>query len=280
MSLKRAVLRWNGATNRWFERNTRREQHFELYKRLVGEAAQRSSVIVHLGAGNVWLGDLCPVSLQGKTIYAVEPDAETLARNPAQHRIEAGGEAIPLPAESVDAIVCEYVVEHLTEPERVLRESHRLLRPGGRFVFVTPNWLSYSGIITALTPQWLHQLFLKWLFDLGGSANEKPYPTAFRMNTVWDVRRLAHETGFDVRELQTGVDYPTYTYPFPLVHQLAVLWHVLLDRVEWLAPFRITLIGVLEKPPVKPLPKPEEKLVHPPASPPPTPIFSGQARIS
>jgi hypothetical protein len=48
--------------------------------------------------------------------------------------------------------------------------------------------------------------------------------------------------------LHTGVDHPTYTYPFPVIHQFAVLWHVLLDHLEFLAPFRLTLIGVLRKP--------------------------------
>jgi len=160
----------------------------------------------------------------------------------------AGGEEIPLPSASVDVIVSEYVVEHLAQPEIVLREAWRLLRPGGCFVFVTPNLLSYSGLVTHFTPQSFHLIFLQRLLRLGGSGNERPYPTAFRMNTLWAVRRLARETGFEVRELHTGVDHPTYTYPFPVIHQIAVLWHLLLDKLELLAPFRITLIGVLEKP--------------------------------
>lgn len=248
MAIRETLLGWNRATNRLFMRLTQRPQHFDLYKRLVGEAAARSRAIVHLGAGTVWLGDICPVPLGGKVVYAVEPDSETLASNPAEHRILAGGEKIPLESESVDAIVCEYVVEHLTEPELVLREAWRLLRPGGRFVFVTPNFLSYSGMITWLTPQWLHEKFLSRLMAIGGSANEKPYKTAFRMNTRWAIHRLARTTGFVMRSLDSGVDFPTYTYPFPLVHQIAVLWHIALDRIEWMEPLRITWIGVLEKP--------------------------------
>ena len=231
-----AWLRWNGACNRLFYRLTRRPHHFELYKRLVREGAARSTDIVHLGAGSVWLGDLC-TDLAGKTVYAVDPDAEALAANLAPRKLVASGEKIPLPSASVDTIVCEYVAEHLEHPEEVLREAHRLLRPGGSFIFVTPNLLSYVGLVTHLTPHWFHVRFLRALLRVGGSGNERPYPTAFRMNTLWAVRRLARETGFQVRELHTGVDHPTYTYLFPLIHQLAVLWHVLLDKVEWLAPF-------------------------------------------
>jgi SAM-dependent methyltransferase len=256
VGLREVWLRWNGASNRLYYRLTRRPHHFDRYKRLVQEAAARSTDIVHLGAGSVWLGDLCNVDLEGKTVYAVEPDAEALALNPTPLKLVAGGEKIPLPSASVDAIVCEYVVEHLEHPEEVLQEAQRLLRPGGCFVFVTPNLLSYSGLVTHLTPQWLHLRFLRALLRVGGSANERPYPTAFRMNTLWAVHRLARQTGFEVRALYTGVDHPTYTYPFPGIHQLAVLWHVLLDKIEWLAPFRITLIGVLEKP-AEPSPVPD-----------------------
>ena len=242
------LLRPNKATNRLYYRLTKRPHHFALYKRLVGEASARGSQLVHLGAGTVWLGDVCDAPLEGKTVYAVEPDAETLARNPAPHHLCASGEAIPLPDESVDAVVCENVVEHLVNPSDVLRELYRILRPGGRFVFVTPNAWSYSAIVTRLTPQSFHEAFLAWLVRLGGSGNKKPYPTAFRMNTKRQIQVLAAANGFAVRELHSTVDHPDYMYPFPILHQLATLWHLLLDRIDALEPLRVAWVGVLEKP--------------------------------
>ena len=241
------LLRPNKATNRLYYRLTSRPHHFALYRALVGEAVARASAIVHLGAGSVFLGDVSDAPVDGKTIYAVEPDAESLARNRAVNRICAGGESIPLPDASVDAVVCEYVVEHLSEPQRVLKELRRILRPGGRFVFATPNAWSYSAIATRLTSQGFHEFFLARLKGVGGSANEKPFPTSFRMNTRSQIESLARETGFCVRSLQSCVDHPTYTYPFPIVHQLAALWHLLLDKLEVLEPLRISWVGVLEK---------------------------------
>lgn len=243
------LLRPNKATNRLYYRLTNRPHHFALYRSLVTEAVARAEAVVHLGAGNVWLGDVCDSPLERKTVYAVEPDADMLARNPAPNRICAAGESIPLPDGSVDAVVCEYVVEHLERPAEVLRELHRILRPGGRFVFVTPNAWSYSAIATRVTSQRFHEAFLARLRKLGGSGNEKPFPTAFRMNTRGSIERLAAGGGFTVRALHSGVDHPTYTYPFPLLHQLAALWHLMLDHFELMEPLRLTWIGVLEKPP-------------------------------
>jgi SAM-dependent methyltransferase len=242
-----AMLRLNKATNRLYYRLTRRPHHFELYKQLTSEAVARGKTAVHLGAGKVWLGEICAAPLDGVTVFAVEPDAETLALNPTPNKICAPGEAIPLPDESVDAIVCEYVVEHLLQPEEVLRELHRILRPGGRFVFVTPNAWSYSAIATRITSQRFHEIFLGRLLKLGASANEKPFPTAFRMNTRSDIERLARAEGFSVHALYSCVDHPTYTYPFPVIHQAAALWHLLLDKLEVLEPLRIGWIGVFEK---------------------------------
>lgn len=241
-------LRWNSAANRFFYRTTHRPHHFELYKDRVRNAAVGAERIVHLGAGSLALDQICEMDLSGKTVFAVEPDADALAANPSPQKILASGESIPLPSGAIDMIVSEYVVEHLVDPDAVLREAHRLLRPGRRFIFLTPNLLSYSGFVTHVTPQWLHRRFLQRLLELGASANERPYPTAFRMNTLRAIRLRAAKAGFRIRELHTCVDHPTYTYPFPILHQLAVLWHVVLDQFELFAPFRITFVGVLERP--------------------------------
>ncbi len=45
---------------------------------------------------------------------------------------------IPVPDESLDGIICHQVLEHVTDPARVVRELHRVLRPGGRLLLSTP----------------------------------------------------------------------------------------------------------------------------------------------
>ena len=46
--------------------------------------------------------------------------------------------AIPLPDQSLDAIVCTEVFEHVVDPGAVLTEFHRLLRPGGKLLLTAP----------------------------------------------------------------------------------------------------------------------------------------------
>lgn len=48
----------------------------------------------------------------------------------------AGGESLPAPDSSVDAVVATLVLCSAGDPEAVLREIVRVLKPGGRFIFV------------------------------------------------------------------------------------------------------------------------------------------------
>ena len=46
--------------------------------------------------------------------------------------------AIPVQENSFDSAICTAVLEHLEEPERALRESYRILKPGGAVIYTVP----------------------------------------------------------------------------------------------------------------------------------------------
>jgi len=246
MPILQRLLDMNRASNRIFYQISKRDHYMAVYARLLGEAATTAQTIIHLGSGPLGFAEVCKVPLEGKTIWAVDPDEAALSRNPSPNRLCASGEAIPLPDACVDLIASEHLLEHVEDIQGLLRESHRLLRPGGRFVFTTPNFLSYSGMATHFTPFAAHRLVMHML-NRADAASRQPYPTFFRFNTVWRIEKLARAAQFDVAQLWTGVDHPTYTSPIPVLHQAAVLTHLVLDKVEVLAPFRLTLTGVLVK---------------------------------
>jgi 2-polyprenyl-3-methyl-5-hydroxy-6-metoxy-1,4-benzoquinol methylase len=60
-------------------------------------------------------------------------------RAPGMPVVRGRGEHVPFAGESFDLIVCLWVLEHLERPQAVLREVLRVLRPGGHFIFLTPN---------------------------------------------------------------------------------------------------------------------------------------------
>ncbi|MBC7714915.1 MAG: class I SAM-dependent methyltransferase, partial [Rhizobacter sp.] len=63
---------------------------------------------------------------------------------------------LPFADNSFDVITCMDVIEHLENPEFVLREINRILKPGGRFLFhvpVTDLFLSLDWFFQKLKPE-------------------------------------------------------------------------------------------------------------------------------
>ncbi|HKP90807.1 MAG TPA: class I SAM-dependent methyltransferase [Thermoleophilaceae bacterium] len=52
--------------------------------------------------------------------------------------------ALPLPQASFASVLSVQSLEHVPDPDRVVAETRRVLRPGGTAVFVTPNRLTFG----------------------------------------------------------------------------------------------------------------------------------------
>jgi SAM-dependent methyltransferase len=67
-------------------------------------------------------------------------------------------EDIPLPSNSVDIVFCKSVIEHfyVRELPQIMSEVKRVLRPGGAFIALTPDWESsqrqFFQVFTHVTP--------------------------------------------------------------------------------------------------------------------------------
>jgi ubiquinone/menaquinone biosynthesis C-methylase UbiE len=51
-------------------------------------------------------------------------------------------QSLPFPDNSFDAVVSRWVLWTLPEPERALREWHRVVKPGGKIIYIDGNWHS------------------------------------------------------------------------------------------------------------------------------------------
>jgi 2-polyprenyl-3-methyl-5-hydroxy-6-metoxy-1,4-benzoquinol methylase len=58
-------------------------------------------------------------------------------------------QAIALPSAAVDTVISCETIEHVPDPRVALREIHRVLRPGGRLLLTTPNYLGPFGCYRA-----------------------------------------------------------------------------------------------------------------------------------
>ncbi|WP_067480151.1 class I SAM-dependent methyltransferase [Actinomadura hibisca] len=98
-------------------------------------------VVAEIGAGN---GPNLRYLPPRTTVHAIEPNPyfhRRLERTAAAHGIDltvhpVPGEAIDLDDASVDTVMCTWVLCTVHDQTQVLREIRRILRPGGRFVFI------------------------------------------------------------------------------------------------------------------------------------------------
>lgn len=108
-------------------------------------------------------------------------------------------EAIPLPDASVDVIISNCVINLSGDKDRVLRETFRVLKPGGRF--------AVSDVVTrGEIPEALRRDVLLWVGCLAGALDETDYvaklnAAGFEQVSIQPTRVYHIE---DAREFLTG----------------------------------------------------------------------------
>lgn len=88
---------------------------------------------------------------------------------------------------SFDAVVMNHVIEHVPDPARLLRESHRVLAPGGSLIAVTPN-----------AAGWGHRIF-------GADWRGLEPPRHLQIFTPAALDGLARRSGFHRTRTSTSV---------------------------------------------------------------------------
>lgn len=215
----------------------------ELFAGFVRQWIRDDGVVLDIGCGRGGLVEQLGHPLT--QIVGIDPDWASLA----EHRLalpRAAGlsAAIPLPDATVDIAYASWVLEHLPHPLTDLGEIARVLRPGGVFVFITPNanhpLIRLNRVFGRITT--IQHRLVKMVYD---RAEDDTFPVSYRANTVGQLQLLAQRSGLRVVALQAVAD-PTYlAFNEPLFR--------LLCRVErWIsAENRLHLVGVLQKPVLK-----------------------------
>jgi ubiquinone/menaquinone biosynthesis C-methylase UbiE len=77
-------------------------------------------------------------------------------------------ESVPLPDESVDVIISNCVINLSTDKDKVLREAHRVLKPGGRFAVA-------DIVLTKPVPESVQRHLALWAGCVAGALQIDDY---------------------------------------------------------------------------------------------------------
>lgn len=162
-----------------------------------------SSRVLEIGPG---AGGQTSQFLAGLAGSAVGLDVDPAAvNNPylREVRVYDGG-AFPFGDASFDVVVSDYALEHVQHPHALLAEIHRVLAPGGVFVFRTPNALHYVSVLSRILPDRVS------CWARNRSPDHEVYPKFFRCNSERKCRTLLGEVGFEVVSLRMIEKEPSY----------------------------------------------------------------------
>jgi SAM-dependent methyltransferase len=177
----------------------------EVYEALIREHLRPDMRILDIGCGRggvlEQLGELVARPL------GVDPDLDSLrqSRLPDLPRAAAFSDHLPFPDGGIDLVLSSWVFEHLANPAQTFGEIRRVLKPGGRAIFLTPNARNPVVLLNRLL-----RPLQSWLVPrLYGRAEADTFPVHYRANTRARLTRLAAGAGLNCERLLL-IEDPTY----------------------------------------------------------------------
>ncbi len=247
--------------------DTLRESLFRCYRKLErlmipglrsSQYAYYETVRSHLDKRRTWLDLGCghqvfalwmldeQAELVARTgfVAGIDFDLPSLKRHAGiAHRAVADVQFSPLKSGTFDLITANMVVEHLEDPPKVLAEIRRMLKPGGLFVFHTPNYRNYLIFIASLVPDRIKKKIVRFLESREATD---VFPTHYRLNTPEDIREHANRSGFRLVELRLERSSAAIGSLGPLA--IFELFIIKLLGYESLKKYRPDIVAVLQNP--------------------------------
>ena len=166
----------------------------EFYNR-INSLINENSIVVDFGAGRgSWMNDKCEYRLKSRTLknkvgklIGVDID-ERILQNKSTDENFVIKEKIPLEDNSVDLVICDWVLEHIMEPLKFYVEINRILKPNGYFVARTPNFYAYYALIANIVPNKFHNFAIRYV-QKEREINDT-FPTYYRLNTKRKISKI------------------------------------------------------------------------------------------
>jgi ubiquinone/menaquinone biosynthesis C-methylase UbiE len=136
--------------------------------------------VVDVGAGvGHWTALIAARCAPGATLTAIDREKPWVAEldrrfgsRPGFRAVEGDAASLPLPAASADLVTAQTLLVCVPDASRVLRDMHRVLKPGGLLLLAEPNNLAnrmqMTSVVAALSPADYGRLATFWFAFVKG----------------------------------------------------------------------------------------------------------------
>jgi ubiquinone/menaquinone biosynthesis C-methylase UbiE len=197
-------------------------QWVELNKKYIPD--ERGKVVLDAGCGN-GLGSAIKNHRLCQKI-GCDVNVGLASRKHLDRWIACSVEEMCFHSETIQAISCNWVLEHLEHPEKAISEMYRILEKGGCLVLRTPNRLNLAMVMSSVTSTKFHNWIRKK--NARGIDYEliENTPTYYRANTSGKLKKILLSTGFEVVELYNDgstSEYVKFILPLYVLNKIGDL---------------------------------------------------------
>jgi ubiquinone/menaquinone biosynthesis C-methylase UbiE len=99
------------------------------------------------------------------TLWIIDSDRNELENNSRAEKLIIAdlNYKLPIKSSSVDIVISRYTLEHLENPEALLKESHRILKKNGIIILLFSCKFAVFAVLNRLLPQSISKLLLEHL---------------------------------------------------------------------------------------------------------------------
>jgi SAM-dependent methyltransferase len=210
--------------------------YVEFYQRVVAVLPQGGAVLdLGAGRGNLfetkggswrdWL-----IRLADKPSRRVGADVDPIVKtNPGMDEavVIEPGKPLPFADQSFDLVLCDWVVEHIEDPEAFVAEVRRILKIGGWFCARTPNRWSYFSVGARLLSGAAETRIIGFLQP--HREEQDVFKKYYRMNTLGAIARQ-FATDHWINATYTHNPDPGYVGNSPFLYNLVSLYQKLAPK--------------------------------------------------
>lgn len=182
--------------------------------------------------------------VQKGDVYGVDIDQQVIDNDHIKY-CNVDKDALPFDDNSFEVIVSIWGVEHFTN-HKIFEECKRVLKPGGQFIFVTPNVVNPIFLFNRSLQGRMSKPYFKYILR----TKYVPHQTFYKNNRMGTLRKSAQASGLIFKKLSYfGPSYVIYYFNFSKALQGIVKK---IDKIFLNNPlfYRLKpyLVGVLQKP--------------------------------